>query len=225
MIMNINTKELRIMRKIIIKKLINKPKKVEQTFSNLLYSLLENKTVMKRFAKAVLKLNRFDENNYSIIKQKNKIDLFIKSSNHYFVIENKICSNLIKENKRIDRTLKKYFKKDKDMLNEFLDKFKTKDYYYHTDKYFAYASSNANEQALVTGYVLFPNYAIENIAMALNDTIFKKHFSLITCFQVFDFFNKIKTENWLNEKEKIYLDEFLKAMEKHTRENEHAICT
>ena len=110
------------------------------------------------------------------------------------------------------------------MLNEFLDEFKTKDYYY-TDKYFAYASSNANEQALITGYVLFPNYAVENIAMALNDTIFKKHFSLITCFQVFDFFNKIKTENWLNEKEKIYLDEFLKAMEKHTRENEHAICT
>ena len=56
------------MRKIIIKKLTNKSKNIERTFSNLLYSLLENKNIMKRFAKDVLKLNRFDENNYSITK-------------------------------------------------------------------------------------------------------------------------------------------------------------
>ncbi len=59
------------MRKIIIKKLTNKSKNIERTFSNLLYSLLENKNIMKRFAKDVLRLNRFDENNYSITKQKN----------------------------------------------------------------------------------------------------------------------------------------------------------
>ena len=197
----------------------------ELTFSNLLAYFLRNKNIMTKFSKYVLGLNDFDENSYSIAREEKNIDLFVSSSNHYIIIENKIHSSLIKETKKMDKKIREYFNVDKSetlppQASALLTAFDSAGHYYQTDRYYAYACGELfkhKSNAQICGYVLFPNYASHTISKEVTDTLFK-NYRLITYLDVYDFFKNIRNNNdFLSKDECKYLDEFLWAMEKHTK--------
>ena len=83
-----------------IKKIIGKKNK-ELAFSKSLIYFLQNKEVMARFAKKVLRLNNFDKEAYSVELEEKNSFLFISSPEHHIVFEvmvNKTRSELLKEN-------------------------------------------------------------------------------------------------------------------------------
>ena len=198
----------------------------ELTFSNLLAYFLKNKQVMEMFAKDVLKLNDFNANIYSIAREEKNIDLFISSPEHYIIIENKIRSGLIEEEKDMTKKVLEYFgvskverlsQKAKDILKTF-NASKT---HYQRDSYYAYACGTVEQQktnATINGYVLFPNYALHNITGQLQKTLFKENYTLITYKQVHSFFYKLKGSDVLSENESKYLDDFLEGLAIHTKE-------
>lgn len=199
----------------------------ELTFSNLLAYFLKNKRIMLRFAKEVLKLNNFDENSYSIAREEKNIDLFISSPNYYIIIENKIRSGLIKETKNMEKKVREYFgvegyKPLPQKAEELLNVFNSSNHHYQTDRYYAYACGTVDRQdadSQISGYVLFPNYMIHTISKEIADTLFNKNYKMITYREVYEFFLRIKSDtDWLNAKEEKYLEEFLWAIKKHTKD-------
>ena len=199
----------------------------ELTFSNLLAYFLKNKRIMLRFAKEVLKLNNFDENSYSIAREEKNIDLFISSPNYYIIIENKIRSGLIKETKNMEKKVREYFgvegsKPLPQKAEELLNVFNSSNHHYQTDRYYAYACGTVDRQdadSLISGYVLFPNYMLHTISKEIADTLFNKNYKMITYREVYEFFLRIKSDtDWLNAKEEKYLEEFLWAIKKHTKD-------
>ena len=198
----------------------------ELTFSNLLAYFLKNKKIMSKFAKEVLTLNNFDENSYSIAREEKNIDLFISSPEHYIIIENKIRSGLIKESKPMDKKIREYFGEENSKnlspnAKTLIDSFEASEHYYQTDRYYAYACGVVSRQksnATISGYVLFPNYSLHTITNEIKDTLFK-NFEPLTYKQVYDFFDSIKNDkDLLSDQEKMYLNEFLLAMEKHKKD-------
>ncbi len=198
----------------------------ELSFSNLLAYFLKNKKVMNLFAKQVLKLNAFDSDAYSITREEKNIDLFISSAEHYIIIENKIRSGLIEEEKEMTKKILEYFgesdvKKLPPKAKELISAFKEAKTHYQTDRYYAYACGTVEKQktdATVSGYVLFPNYALHSITQQLHNTLFRENYTPITYEQVCSFFKGIKNCGILNEYENKYLDEFIRAMEIHTKD-------
>lgn len=197
----------------------------ELTFSNLLAYYLQNKQVMAMFAKDVLKLNNFNANTYSIAREEKNIDLFISSPEHYIIIENKIRSGLIEEEKDMTKKVLEYFgvsnaeslpQKAKDILVTF-NSSKT---HYQTDRYYAYACGTVEQQktnAAISGYVLFPNYAQYKITEQLQKTLFQENYTPITYKQVHSFFNNLRGSDVLSGNESKYLDDFLEGMAIHTK--------
>ena len=198
----------------------------ELTFSNLLAYFLKNKTIMQLFANQVLKLNNFDSNSYSIAREEKNIDLFISSPEHYIVIENKIRSGLIEEEKDMTKRILEYFDKgDEENLppkaKELLNAFKNSNKHYQTDRYYAYACGMVEKQnkgATISGYVLFPNYALHTVSQQLRNTLFSENYKHITYKQLYDFFSVLKGNDILSATENKYLEEFLSAMEIHTKD-------
>ena len=81
-------------------KIIGKNNK-ELAFSKALINFLQNKEVMARFVKKVLRLNNFDKEAYSIELDEKNAFLFISCPEHYIVFElmvNKTHSELLSEN-------------------------------------------------------------------------------------------------------------------------------
>lgn len=198
----------------------------ELTFSNLLAYFLKNKKIMLKFAKEVLSLNNFDENSYSIAREEKNIDLFISSPEHYIIIENKIRSGLIKESKSMEKKIREYYGEENNKIvtqeaKDLIDVFDAADHYYQTDRYYAYACGVIARQksyAAISGYVLFPNYSLHTISKEIEDTLFK-NFKPLTYKRIYEFFDSIKNDNdLLNCQEKMYLNEFLLAMEKHKKD-------
>ena len=195
----------------------------ELSFSNLLAYFLKNKKVMLLFAEQVLKLKNFNSNAYSIAREEKNIDLFISSPEHYIIIENKIRSGLIEEKKDMSKKILEYFdenneKKLPSKAKELINAFKQVENYY---RYYAYACGMVEKQknnANISGYVLFPNYALHSITQQLQNALFSENYTPITYKQVYSFFGTLKDRNVLNASESKYLDEFLKAMEIHTKE-------
>lgn len=199
----------------------------ELTFSNLLAYFLKNKKVMSMFAKEVLKLNDFNEESYSIAREEKNIDLFISSPNHYIIIENKIRSGLIRETKNMEKKIREYFcvegsKFLPQKADELLKVFNSADYHYQTDRYYAYACGSIaqqNRKSQINGYVLFPNYMVHSISKEIADTLFKENYASLTYRDLYEFFYRIRknSELW-NESERKYLDEYLLAIKKHTKD-------
>lgn len=199
----------------------------ELTFSNLLAYFLKNKKIMLKFAKEVLSLNNFDENSYSIAREEKNIDLFISSPEHYIIIENKIRSGLIKETKNMEKKVREYFgvegsKPLPQKAEELVNVFNSSNHHYQTDRYYAYACGTVDRQdadSQISGYVLFPNYMLHTISKEIADTLFNKNYKMITYREVYEFFLRIKSDtDWLNAKEEKYLEEFLWAIKKHTKD-------
>lgn len=198
----------------------------ELTFSNLLAYFLKNKNIMKKFAHNVLKLNNFKTAAYSIAREEKNIDLFISSPEHYIIIENKIRSGLIRETKSMEKKICEYFGSDNvemlpDKAKELLTAFNSADHYYQTDRYYAYACGVVNKQnrdSQIYGYVLFPNYALHTISKEVKDTLFSNNYQLLSYRKLYEFFDGIKHESFLSQNECKYLDEFLMAMKRHTKD-------
>jgi hypothetical protein len=198
----------------------------ELSFSNLLAYFLKNKKVMALFAEQVLKLKNFNSNAYSIAREEKNIDLFISSPEHYIIIENKIRSGLIEEEKDMSKKILEYFDESNEKnlppkAKELINAFKQVKNYYQTDRYYAYACGMVEKQknnATISGYVLFPNYALHSITKQLQNALFSENYTPITYKQVYSFFRTLKDRNVLNASESKYLDEFLNAMEIHTKE-------
>ena len=200
----------------------------ELTFSNLLAYFLKNKKVMSRFANEVLKLNDFDEHSYTIAREEKNIDLFISSPEHYIIIENKIRSGLIiKETKNLEKKVREYFgvegsKPLPQKAEELLKVFDSATHHYQTDRYYAYACGTVYRQkanSQIRGYVLFPNYMSHTISKEISDTLFNENYKKIKYREVYEFFYRIKSDvRYLNENEEKYLEEFLLAIERHTKE-------
>lgn len=196
----------------------------ELTFSNLLAYFLKNKSVMSEFAKEVLGLSDFREDFYSIAREEKNMDIFISSPDNYIIIENKIRSNLIQEKKFKETKLKEYgIDLSKDLskrAKEVADLLKKENSCFQTDRYYAYACGlleKNNSDAKISGYVLVPQYMENTIKKQLKTACFNKYYTLITYKQVHAFFSELKPE-CLSETESKYLEEFLWAMEKHTKD-------
>lgn len=198
----------------------------ELSFSNLLAYFLKNKKVMALFAEQVLKLKNFNSNSYSIAREEKNIDLFISSPEHYIIIENKIRSGLIEEKKDMSKKILEYFDENNEKnlppnAKELINAFKQVKNYYQTDRYYAYACGMVEKQknnATISGYVLFPNYALHSITQQLQNALFSEKYTPVTYKQVYSFFSSLKGSNVLTASESKYLDEFLSAMEIHTKE-------
>ena len=198
----------------------------ELSFSNLLAYFLKNKKVMALFAEQVLKLKNFNSNSYSIAREEKNIDLFISSPEHYIIIENKIRSGLIEEKKDMSKKILEYFDENNEMnlppkAKELINAFKQVKNYYQTDRYYAYACGMVEKQknnATISGYVLFPNYALHSITQQLQNALFSEKYTPVTYKQVYSFFSSLKGSDVLTASESKYLDEFLSAMEIHTKE-------
>ena len=198
----------------------------ELVFSNLLSFYLKNKDVLECFAKDVLNIQNFRLNPYSISREEKNIDIFIYSASHCIVIENKIHSALIKEKVHIEHKINEWFnrRQNEDLPvegQELLEHFRNVEECFQTDRYYAYACSIASRYAPkleIRGYVLCPNYAVSLIKSQMEQVIFKDKYKLITYEQVYNFFEKNKNEDFLNESEKKYVDEFLRAMKPHTKD-------
>ena len=198
----------------------------ELTFSNLLAYFLKNKHIMQGFAKEVLLIDDFDAENYSIAREEKNIDLFISSPTHYIIIENKIRSGLIRETQPMEKKLCEYFNvataaELPPQGNALLCAFQSAPHHYQTDRYFAYANGVTHQHrqdAAIKGYVLFPNYSEHSIAEQMKDTLFSDHYAPITYRRVYTYFCSLTGANFLSESQSKYLDEFLLAMEKHTKD-------
>lgn len=198
----------------------------ELSFSNLLAYFLKNKKVMALFAEQVLKLKNFNSNSYSIAREEKNIDLFISSPEHYIIIENKIRSGLIEEKKDMSKKILEYFDENNEKnlppkAKELINAFKQVKNYYQTDRYYAYACGMVEKQknnATISGYVLFPNYALHSITQQLQNALFSEKYTPVTYKQVYSFFSSLKGSDALTASESKYLDEFLSAMEIHTKE-------
>lgn len=198
----------------------------ELSFSNLLAYFLKNKKVMALFAEQVLKLKNFNSNSYSIAREEKNIDLFISSPEHYIIIENKIRSGLIEEKKDMSKKILEYFDENNEKnlppkAKELINAFKQVKNYYQTDRYYAYACGMVEKQknnATISGYVLFPNYALHSITQQLQNALFSEKYTPVTYKQVYSFFSSLKGSDVLTASESKYLDEFLSAMEIHTKE-------
>jgi hypothetical protein len=173
-----------------------------------------------------LKLKNFNSNSYSIAREEKNIDLFISSPEHYIIIENKIRSGLIEEKKDMSKKILEYFDENNEKnlppkAKELINAFKQVKNYYQTDRYYAYACGMVEKQknnATISGYVLFPNYALHSITQQLQNALFSEKYTPVTYKQVYSFFSSLKGSDVLTASESKYLDEFLSAMEIHTKE-------
>ena len=198
----------------------------ELSFSNLLTYFLKNKKVMALLAEQVLELKNFNSNSYSIAREEKNIDLFISSPEHYIIIENKIRSGLIEEKKDMSKKILEYFDENNEKnlppkAKELINAFKQVKNYYQTDRYYAYACGMVEKQknnATISGYVLFPNYALHSITQQLQNALFSEKYTPVTYKQVYSFFSSLKGSDVLTASESKYLDEFLSAMEINTKE-------
>lgn len=204
----------------------------ELSFSNLLAYFLRNKKILKSFVKEFLKIEGFDFENASIQREESNIDLLISSKTHQIIIENKIKSYLIFKDKGIKTKLDDYFSNSgiqKDAKSELNKKFFSENNelkHSQIDRYFAYAISKAIDFGVKTydeaydkvkGFVIVPNYNYTIIEKEIDEAIFKEKFDVIKYDELYHFFEKFKGENIK------YLDEFLKAMYKHTKNIDNSI--
>lgn len=207
----------------------------ELTFSNLLVYFLKNKSILEPFVEKILGIKNFDSTGFEITREEKNIDLFISSPSHQIILENKIHSGLVFEDKDIENKIKNYFNiKDSEELSgvarELYDRISSKEEYSQIDRYYAYAKSQAIEWKKTNhkktlgdtkGFVIAPLYAKTKIQKELEETVFSEEYSLITYEKLYNFFEKVSNGDYsieLSEKEKYYLHEFLLAMKKHTKE-------
>lgn len=105
---------------------------------------------------------------------------------------------------------------------ELLSAFDLADHHYQTDRYYSYACGIVAQQdrdSEINGYVLFPNYMLHSISKEIDDTLFSENYKMITYRELYEFFRSIKNNVSLwNDCESKYIDEFLLAMKKHTKD-------
>lgn len=205
----------------------------ELSFSNLLAYFLKNKTILKQFVEEFLGIKDFDLESTTIHREESNIDLLISSKSHQIIIENKIKSDLILKKKGMKTKLNDYFsnsdKKQKDAKNELEKKFFPNEQereHCQIDRYFAYAISKAiaygeerydSAYNKIQGFIIAPNYNHTMISAEKENAIFGEKFEIKTYADLNQFFEKFKNQNIK------YLDEFLKAMCKHTKNIDNSI--
>lgn len=221
----------------------------ELTFSNLLQYFLSDKTILKGFCEDVLKTDINTDNvDISVNREEHNVDLIIRDGEHIIIIENKILSGINGENKTVDEQLNKIFKsqdsednaedtvdeikkaqkEQKKKLKELRDNLKL-DAEKHSDlivsqlsKYYFYARKIAAEEGVLENnirlYIFCPNYQAkfyenENRKKYLCGDKYKEP---ITYSEIQKFFKDNGNEN------NFYLQEFVKAMDKHTRDTNNS---
>lgn len=221
----------------------------ELTFSNLLQYFLSDKTILKGFCEDVLKTNINTDNvDISVNREEHNVDLIIRDGTNIIVIENKILSGINGENKTVDEQLNKIFqiqdsednaedtvdevkkaqKEQKKNLKELRDTLKL-DAEKHSElivsqlsKYYFYARKIAAEEGVLENnirlYIFCPNYQAkfyenENRQKYLYGD---KYEEPITYGEIQKFFKGKGNKN------DFYLQEFVKAMEKHTKQNNNS---
>ena len=158
----------------------------ELCYSNMFcYFLTQDKNLFRKFMKDVLKLT--PAGNYSIQRETAHIDLLIQDEKNIIVIENKIKSGI---------NGKKYDIYGKEIQNQLT-------------RYRKYAEDEAKKSERIPKCFIFaPNYNRLNMNKCKE---LKKHWILINYSDLYDFFNKQKTQTK-------YYDEFLSALKIHTKE-------
>ena len=162
----------------------------ELVFSNLFAYFFNkyNNAILKNFASRVLHLDL--KGKISIAREEKNIDLLIRDDKHIIVIENKIKSGIngIKQ------------EENGDIISQL-------------DKYYTYAEEKAKEKpgTEVKAFVFLPNY---NKAVFPNN---KKanNYKKILYSDIHKFFQEINEEERYAEDK--YLNDFVSALEKHTR--------
>ena len=222
----------------------------ELTFSNLLQHFLSDKKILKGFCEGVLDIKNINTDNVdiSINREEHNVDLIIRDGTHIIVIENKILSGINGENKTVDEQLNKIFqiqdsednaedtvdevkkaqKEQKKKLKELRDTLKL-DAEKHSElivsqlsKYYFYARKIALEESVseenIRLYIFCPNYQEkfykkENRKKYLCGDKYEKP---ITYGEIQTFFKDNGNKN------DFYLQEFIKAMDKHTKPNNNS---
>ncbi len=219
----------------------------EITFSNLLQYALSFPEILKRFYGVLFPngSNQFDFNNYNINvkREEHNIDLIIRDSKHIIIIENKIQSGIngieegrgddtvrqqiekalgIKEDDPVEDEPKENSKsKDKkdlcDVLLEDYKKIKNSSELIisQLSKYYFYSRWVAVKEGIdeknIHRYILCPNYQFDKYDKYIQNYLYGEEYTVINYKQLYDSL-KIYKDKYP------YIDEFLKAMEKHTKE-------
>ena len=160
----------------------------ELVFSNLFkYIFDSNPNAFSKFVKEVLEIKDFS-NNFMVLREKANIDLLILDKNNAIVIENKIKSSINGICERHDI--------GSELIQSQLKKYKdfVEKNYDDKDKHY---------------FIFAPNYN----HISLRNYKCGKNYKLIEFSKIFDFFDKNK-DLYKNVK---YFNEFLFALQKHTR--------
>lgn len=205
----------------------------ELTFSNLLAYFLRNKDILKEFVKNFLGIADFDSASATIHREESNIDLLISSKSHQIIIENKIKSDLILKTKGVTTKLDEYFSNSSDVQKDAKSNLKKRFFvdgqeraHYQIDRYFAYAVSKAISYGAenydsacekIKGFIIAPNYHYTVVDADRNKAIFGSKFETKTYDGLYHFFKNFEDQN------PKYLDEFLKAMRKHTKPVDNSI--
>lgn len=221
----------------------------ELTFSNLLQHFLSDKVILKNFCDNVIDVDINTDNiDISVNREEHNVDLIIRDGTNIIVIENKILSGINGENKTVDEQLNKIFqiqdsednaedtvdevkkaqKEQKKKLKELRDTLKI-DAEKHSElivsqlsKYYFYARKIALEEGILEEnihlYIFCPNYQ-EKFYKKENRKKYlcgDKYEEPITYGEIQTFFKDNGNKN------DFYLQEFIKAMDKHTKPNNNS---
>ena len=213
------------------------------TFSNLLQYFLSNKTILKSFCKNFNIDIQIDNANISVNREEHDIDLIIRDGKNIIIIENKILSGINGTDKTIENQLKKVCeikneKKSKSTKNkkkqiDNSQKIQNQKLYKELknevdnepkdaivsqlSKYYFYARKIAKEENIniknVKMYLLCPEYQ-KNFYKPdnLKKYLYGKKYTTITYKDLYNFFGELDCDK------DFYFNEFLKAIEKHSKE-------
>lgn len=171
----------------------------EVSFSNMLFYYFSTyKTVLQKFINDVLKLKIILGSDYVVEREKNRMDISIRAANKFYIIlENKIKSDINgkkakSHNKKIESQLSKYYDIGlKDM---------------------------GGDDEKVHCFLLRPEY-MEKIDSSIKNIYFRgDKYKPVSYSKIYEFFTNERKTNIYKDK---YLDDFCKALFKHTEKTDN----
>ena len=195
----------------------------EVMFSNMLYYYFLNyPELTKQFLKNVC--NVTISNDFTVEREKDRMDIRIIDDTHYIIFENKIKSSINGMHTQIEDQKSNDKKKTKNkVIYEYVDGFRAKEGKYISQLSVYYEKAEEQNEKdkkhrAIIGFVLAPNYN-EFDKDELKKYLCGDKYECIVYSKIRDFFEKNKN---LTNGDK-YIDDFINAMYKHTTptDNEH----
>lgn len=199
----------------------------ELSFSNLLSYFLSDKSLCNDLFKCL----GLSDNYYSVSREEYNIDLLVRGKNSLVVIENKIhsCINgklTSKEDKgKEEKWIEDCFLDDNGDEIDDIERIKKeicgiKGEPSQLEKYYLYAKAQAVKEGFEkTSFLIFcPEYAKSFIDAEKKGLKYGSEYKTVSYKDLYSFFKDYSKNKRPNSINNLYLEEFVKALEKHTKE-------